>query len=1479
MRYLLVGGSNCVVRGGYGQSLCSAVPGDWLNRSLGNSPSLRGIDHLLSHPDEVRQADCIVFEYTLNDLIFESANTLDAQTHELGLRALLAAPEIAARLVFVLLAGQGPSTRAGAGQSFVVDHYRSLAAQHDVPLIDLIPQIIASSSERGPAAVFQDNDHFQPEIVDRLVQASAAALKALPARAARGRTTGPRLVRLNPLQGQRGQGVDSLDYRSQLVQQRLARIAGDGRIELRSPGGLLMGCYAQCSREAALLHLRVGSREIAKPLRHRFAYAKPFVALRHLSTPVPTRPGEPIVLRRLERLADAPGAQLDATLSQVANGSGGELAIGDLLFLQTESVDTSPALPAPPPPPNMPATLRHLHPEPADFDPSRTIGRHARAPDTTGARRAEGGLRLQGKHKRSLPGMPLVSIVTICLNSAATIAQTFASVLRQGYGNIEYIVVDGGSTDATLELIRAHEHAIDYHVSEPDGGLYAAMNKALGLASGDHVLVLNSDDWYADDAVESLVAARAYSGCDIVSALAQYVDGDGRPVQVMRSMPLDAGTRLRMPLRHETMLVPAAVYDRFGGYDEGYRVIADFDFTRKLYEAGITHYEVPRPLLFFRNTGVSSTALDKLAAERARLIARQFPALPAAEVESLATLSKLRPEGVEPLARRQLSDDLLLDALRAYQEDQFRRPDAPAWRRQPVDWAALDRLRQRPLVSVILPVYNAADTLSAALDSVLAQTLPDLEVLCLNDASPDASQAVIDSYVQRDPRVRSLVNERNLGLGATRNRGVRASRGTYVFHLDPDDTLPSTALERLVAVAQAHGSDMVKGAYLREQVLHGQQCGASDRFSLLPDARPVFNTRLEATPRLLKTTEGHWSYLYRSGFARQVPYPTDLKMGQDSIFLVNALSRARTVSLIDDVVYHYRANPASAMNTFTFRKFADALEWRRRAWHVLRDRGFQSIGDRLLLAYWSDAFFTNFAATATPEEQARFLGALRAALREAGARAPSASATPLVQALFAQVLSGDDAAALAVLQAGPPRVAPGPQASKATRKAAPSKATATPTGATAAPPGQALGPGGRALRVATFCSIDQGGAATGSHRRIEALRRRGVEVTLHSLVTKSGRGYVRRVTALEDGIAPADGDAVWQEVRRRAVLPVVELEGYRAQELFSLARSVVDFRKLGPVLDGADVVHFHWVVGMFDLAHVDALADKPMVWTLADMNAFTGGCHYSEGCEGYRQDCRACPLLGGSDLAHESWERKLTAYRRLRRLHIVCPSQWMADHVSRSALLGDKPVHVIPNAFPIDRLAPTNRMVARAKLGLPLDRKLLLFGADSLANKRKGREWLQQALEQLARRGRSNIEVVLFGSGTIDLPLPVHRLGHIADEVRLALAYSSADAFLFPSAEDNAPLTVGESLLCGTPVVAFPVGNVPDLLRHRDTGYIARARDAADLVRGIDWALGVDAVSALRRSLRCRQTAAAFHDPLLAADRHLEVYQEAMRHA
>lgn len=736
-------------------------------------------------------------------------------------------------------------------------------------------------------------------------------------------------------------------------------------------------------------------------------------------------------------------------------------------------------------------------------------------------------------------------------------------------------------------------------------------------------------------------------------------------------------------------------------------------------------------------------------------------------------------------------------------------------------------LKASPKVSIILPVYNAEETLRRSIDSVLGQSLQDIELLCINDRSPDGSQAIIDEYARKDARVVPIMNEKNIGHGASRNAGIRAARGQYIFHLDPDDTLPSGALEKIHALAERYGSDMTRGAYIHEQLLLGQSSARKERKGLKEGAAHIVNTTLAQSTDYLKNTEGHWSYLYRAEFARRVKYPEDLKMGQDSIFIVNAVVQAQSISVTDALVYHYRANPNSAMNTFNFRKFMDALEWRIRAWDVLCGGGFREAGEHLLFRFWSPAFFQNLAETLSDEEKQAFDHKLGRALRTAGYPGSGSAKLPQVRQYFETVLQA------LPLDAAPDATEP--------------------------------------LRIATFSTQDHGGAGLGSQRRVEALRRHGVDARIHCLLKKTDKPHVQQVS-LAAPLQGMDLRAAWREA---SVLTRQEQPDLKAREMFSKTGSMVDFRDLRPVFDGADIVHMHWVSGIFDYDHTDVLADKPVAWTLADMNAFTGGCHYSEGCENYREDCRDCPLLeAGSDLAHKAWQKKRAAYAKIRNLHVICPSQWLADCARNSTLFGDRPVHVIPNAFPVDRFTPTNKMVARQKLGLPLDKKLVVFGADSLANRRKGGDILAAAIRHLRDMGQAgDVEGLFFGAASLDLGIRGHNMGHVSDEAKLSLIYAAADVFAFPSREDNAPLTVAESLLSGTPVVAFPVGNVPEMIQHKDTGFIASYEDAKDFAEGLVWALnGQDHDELRMRGLRGHLHARAHNDPEIAAARHIALY-------
>src|SRR5690606_27426000 len=137
------------------------------------------------------------------------------------------------------------------------------------------------------------------------------------------------------------------------------------------------------------------------------------------------------------------------------------------------------------------------------------------------------------------------------------------------------------------------------------------------------------------------------------------------------------------------------------------------------------------------------------------------------------------------------------------------------------------------------------------------------------------------------------------------------------------------------------------------------------------------------------------------------------------------------------------------------------------------------------------------------------------------------------------------------------------------------------------------------------------------------------------------------------------------------------------------------------------------------------------------------------------------------------------------------------------------------------------------------------------------------------------VEGVFFGANSLDLGIRTHSMGHVSDEAAMSLIYAAADVFAFPSREDNAPLTVVESMLSGTPVVGFPVGNVPELVTHKGTGYIARYGDARDFAEGLAWALrDVDGADALARRMRACIKARAHNDPDTAVGRHLAVYAE-----
>ena len=295
---------------------------------------------------------------------------------------------------------------------------------------------------------------------------------------------------------------------------------------------------------------------------------------------------------------------------------------------------------------------------------------------------------------------------------------------------------------------------------------------------------------------------------------------------------------------------------------------------------------------------------------------------------------------------------------------------------------------------------------------------------------------------------------------------------------------------------------------------------------------------------------------------------------------------------------------------------------------------------------------------------------------------------------------------------------------------------------------------------------------------------------------------------------------------------------------------------------GAALIEAH-SRGDFELLNLHWLGDStlsieeigrlpcPVLWTLHDQWPFSGAEHYAplpgSGSDlaalerftsGYEQE--TSPALERTcDLNRWTWQRKQRSWRQ--PMTLICPSQWMADCVQRSALMSGWPCHVIPNPLNLEQWKPVEPLLARRLLDLPLEAPLVLFGAmGGTADPRKGSDLLERALVSLAARSEGQPKqphLVIFGQERSALQqsfgLPVHCLGHLHDAVSLRLAYSAADVMVVPSRLDNLPNTATEAMACGTPVVAFRTGGLPEIVNDGISGRLADAFDPEDLAHCI----------------------------------------------
>lgn len=314
-----------------------------------------------------------------------------------------------------------------------------------------------------------------------------------------------------------------------------------------------------------------------------------------------------------------------------------------------------------------------------------------------------------------------------------------------------------------------------------------------------------------------------------------------------------------------------------------------------------------------------------------------------------------------------------------------------------------------------------------------------------------------------------------------------------------------------------------------------------------------------------------------------------------------------------------------------------------------------------------------------------------------------------------------------------------------------------------------------------------------------------------------------------------------------------------------------------PLVRKASVIHLHWInfgfLSMHSLEKLFALG-KPIVWTLHDMWTFTGGCHYNRGCDHYLSHCGYCPYLrdaGAYDISFEQFEQKRALYDQAH-LTIISPSRWLDNLVKKAALTRDTNSLSIPNCIDTGFFKPTDMAEARIAFGLPADKKLILFAGVNAQDPRKGFRYFQEALQML---NDAEVEVVVLGKGRpenfSEIPAKVHFLGKISEPARMVAAYNAADLLIVPSLEDNLPNTIMEAMACGTPTVGFDTGGIPEMIDHRENGFVATSKSAESLAEGIRWVLAQNADGAI--SGNAREKAMQCYSEAVVAAQYSQIYQ------
>jgi len=410
------------------------------------------------------------------------------------------------------------------------------------------------------------------------------------------------------------------------------------------------------------------------------------------------------------------------------------------------------------------------------------------------------------------------------------------------------------------------------------------------------------------------------------------------------------------------------------------------------------------------------------------------------------------------------------------------------------------------------------------------------------------------------------------------------------------------------------------------------------------------------------------------------------------------------------------------------------------------------------------------------------------------------------------------------------------------------------------------------MKILIVSTYDKkGGAAKAAFRLLQGLNRTNCEASM--LVQYKSSDFNKVITPASRWVRSKNS------INR--IIDSRHLQKYKNRNMSLFSSAFAPLSTLSKTINSMkpDLVHLHWVADSMlrieDLRRISV----PIVWSLHDMWVFTGGCHYDDNCGKYILGCNSCPILRSNrqnDLSTKVFKRKIKTFEAISGLTIVATSRWLADCAAKSKLLQGKKIVNLPNPLDLSFYKPIKKEIARDILGLDYDKKIILFGAiKATDDPRKGFQELISALRLIKRH---DVNLLVAGSSySIELPDCGHRIinfGIFYDELSLKIIYSAADLLVVPSKQENLSNMIMESLACGTPVVGFNIGGNPDLIDHKENGFLAEPYSAQDLAEGIRWV--IDHPEPDRLSDNARQKVYNNFGMEEVASRYLLLYQSVL---